>query len=910
MRTRARKLLLSLESPASTPGPLARYGVAVLAVLAALGARLALEPLLGAQVPYLIFTLGVLVAAGFGGRLAGLAATVLSMVVVAWFLLKLPEISVTVHPAATVGAIVLFAVVGCLISELTGRAREWHISVAQAAESLRRQADLINLSHDAIITTDSERRILSWNAGAGEMYGWTEREAVGKRVDEFLGTSGDTSTAQIDEILRRERQWDGELSHSARDGHQLFAHSRQVLVRDEENRPARILEINRDITESKRAQDAVRASDAQFRTLANGIPQLCWMANADGSVFWYNQRWYEYTGSTPEQMEGWGWQSVHKPEMLPKVLERWSASILSGEPFDMVLPLRGADGVYRPFLTRVVPVRDQHAKGARWFGTNTDISEQLKVEEIVRQASEQRRLALEAAKMGAWEYKLDTGEVIWDARYRAIIGIPAEGKVFYDEAIARIHPDDRKETEEAIQRALAGKNGGAYHREFRVVWPDGSLHSVESHGQAYFEGEADQRRAVRFLGAIMETTESKRGEARLRQSQKLESIGLLAGGVAHDFNNLLTVIMGNAGSAVSECPSCKYSQAVVTASERAAYLTKQLLAYAGKSQFVVRVFDLAEIVSKSRELLFASVPRRVRLSFNLANDLPMIEEDPINVEQILMNLVINAGEAILPRTDGQIEISTCAAEIDADTARRWSQTWDVVAGPYVCLQVKDNGSGIDESTLARIFDPFFTTKFTGRGLGLAAVHGIVRSSKGFIEVLSPPGCGTTFRVFLPASQKQGSTQVSLELTPSVKHNELRGLATILVVDDEEMVRKLTCFTLLHYGYDVLEAKDGRDALRVLADCSALPALVFLDLAMPVLGGDELVPILRKQYPGLKIVMTSGFTEDDARDGLASDNVVGFLQKPYSPAALVQMAEQALGTSSAQGSQILEFPRTA
>ncbi len=174
----------------------------------------------------------------------------------------------------------------------------------------------------------------------------------------------------------------------------------------------------------KRAEDARRETEAQFRTLADSIPQLCWMATADGAIFWYNQRWYEYTGTTPEQMLGWDWQSVHDPAALPRVLERWRASIASGEPFEMVFPLRGADGVFRPFLTRVVPVRGTDGKIHRWFGTNTDIGEQQKVEEALRFALEQQRLALEAADLGAWDNRFQTGEVFWDHACRNMFGSP------------------------------------------------------------------------------------------------------------------------------------------------------------------------------------------------------------------------------------------------------------------------------------------------------------------------------------------------------------------------------------------------------------------------------------------------------------------------------------------------------
>ncbi len=279
------------------------------------------------------------------------------------------------------------------------------------------------------------------------------------------------------------------------------------------------------------------------------------------------------------------------------------------------------------------------------------------------------------------------------------------------------------------------------------------------------------------------------------------------------------------------------------------------------------------------------------LSYNLSKDLPCLEADPTCVEQILMNLVVNAGEAMPPKAEGLIEIATTSVEVTPEMARLHSRTYDAGAGRYVCLEVRDNGDGMDESTASRIFDPFFTTKFTGRGLGLAALEGIVRTLRGFVEVRSSCGCGTTFRVFLPASDKV----LPMEQGSSARSEEPGGARTILVVDDEEMVRRLASRTLRRHGYEVQEAQDGKDALRALAESPKLPCLVLLDLAMPVLGGDELVPILETTYPGLKILMSSGYPEEEARKLSPSGSVISFLQKPYTGVVLVEKVARALAT---------------
>jgi PAS domain S-box-containing protein len=744
-----------------------RYGVAVIATLAALAVRQALDPVLGVHSPYLPFIASIIIAARFGGRGPGLACTALSTLGVFYFFVD-PRYTFALPSYQAAAGLALFVLVGVVISLLVGRLRDSLFSMARAEADLRRKKQLIDLSHDAIVSADSQRRITGWNAGATEMYGWTESEVLGKVIHDLLRTSNHTSAAGIDAILHREDRWDGELHHIARDGRRLVVESRQVLLRDDANQPAGILEINRDVTERKQA------------------------------------------------------------------------------------------------------------------------------EEETRLANEQRRLALESANMGTWSLDIASGKMSWDKRCADVFGFDdlAAGQIDYSALLARIHPDDRAAHDEAIRKATTDPSGGEYSCEFRILRPDGAVRWVASHGRVLSEGDDHSRRAIRLVGVGMEITERRQAEERLRQAQKLQSVGLLAGGVAHDFNNLLTVIMGSASLVLAERPSCEQTQAILSAAERAVYLTKQLLAYAGKGQIVVKVVDLTELVSQSSRLLSASVPKRVSLNFNLSKDLPFLEVDPSRIEQVLMNLVINAGEAISPRSDGRIEIATSSCEVTPAAARQHSKAYDVAPGAYVCLEVRDNGIGMDEATVAQIFEPFFSTKFTGRGLGLAAVYGIVRSSRGFIDVQSSRGAGTTFRVCLPASEKTHLT----EDAPGVSNQQSGGHSIILVVDDEEMVRRLACVALTSYGYEVLEAQDGKDALQVLAEAPFLPSLILLDLAMPVMGGDELVPILEQKYPGMKIVLTSGYPEQDARKGFQAGSVTGFLQKPYTVVTLAEKIGEVLGGS--------------
>jgi PAS domain S-box-containing protein len=304
---------------------------------------------------------------------------------------------------------------------------------------------------------------------------------------------------------------------------------------------------------------------------------------------------------------------------------------------------------------RWVHEKCEHLRGAdgallRSTGMVQDITERRLAEEKVLQASQLRHLALEATEMGAWDFRLDTGEVYWDGRCRDMFGVAAGEQIDYTEAISRIHPEDRAATDDAVKQAIAGDSDGAYQREFRVIWPDGSVHWVASHGRVYFEGQGRERRAVRFIGANMDITERKRTEENLRQAQKLESIGLLAGGIAHDFNNLLVGVIGNASLAQdmipSGSPALKMLSRIMDAGEQAANLTRQMLAYAGKGRFVLEPVNLSALVRSTSALMQSSISKKIDWQFQLRSAIPAVESDPGQMQQVLMNLVFNASEAI------------------------------------------------------------------------------------------------------------------------------------------------------------------------------------------------------------------------------------------------------------------------
>jgi len=385
-------------------------------------------------------------------------------------------------------------------------------------------------------------------------------------------------------------------------------------------------------------------------------------------------------------------------------------------------------------------------------------------------------------------------------------------------------------------------------------------------------------------------------EEHLRQTQKLESLGVLAGGVAHDFNNLLTGILGNASLALDTTdpghPNHAALEEVVTAAERAADLTRQLLAYAGKGRFFTRNIDLSDLVRQITNLLRTSIPKTVQLRLHLADALPPMEADVSQIQQIIMNLVINGAEAIGAHP-GTVLIQTAIQNVDEQYITTLAPAGHPLSpGDYVCLEVHDTGCGMDDDVQARIFDPFFTTKFTGRGLGLSAVLGIVRSHKGALKVYSTPGRGSTFKLLFPV----GTGNV-IEAAAGAPRPDVRGSGLILVVDDEATVRATAKLALDRHGYTVLVAENGREAVDIFGRHKGEIRLVLMDLTMPVMGGEEAVRRLKVLDPAVKVILSSGFNEVEAVQRFTGKGLAGFLQKPYTAAALAEKVKIVLGAGA-------------
>ena len=386
-------------------------------------------------------------------------------------------------------------------------------------------------------------------------------------------------------------------------------------------------------------------------------------------------------------------------------------------------------------------------------------------------------------------------------------------------------------------------------------------------------------------------SERKRFNERLQQVQKLESLGVLAGGIAHDFNNLLTGIMGNASLVLDELPPEGRQRAdlqkVVDATQRAASLTRQLLAYAGKGRFVIEPLNLSDVVRQISDLIQSSIPRTVALRLTLAPELPSIDGDAAQIQQLVMNLVINGAEAI-DDNGGTVTVTTTLRDVDQTYLEQSFGSSDIEPGEYVLLEVSDTGCGMDDTTLARIFDPFFTTKFAGRGLGLAAVLGIVRGHKGALRVYSVPEKGSSFKVLFPTTRKEAPARLSIRTEVN-----LQGSGTVLVIDDEELVRQIAKSALSRYGYTVLAAENGLRGVEVMRQNKDAVSLVLLDMTMPLMSGEETLHQIRTVSPGVPVLLCSGYHEVEFEQRFAGQGSAGFIQKPFTAVYLAERVKAAL-----------------
>ena len=527
-----------------------------------------------------------------------------------------------------------------------------------------------------------------------------------------------------------------------------------------------------------------------------------------------------------------------------------------------------------------------------------DLSHSKGIELQLRRKQGALELAIEAAGLGSWEYDLATDEMLWDARAKALFGLPEDVIVAHPGWIEALHPEDQAAARAQWDEAVRERS--RFSAEYRVIWPDGGIHSIMSVGQCAIDPATGEPHHV--AGVMLDLTERRRTEEHLQETLRMEAVGRLAGGIAHDLNNMLAAILGfsdllehNLGA---DDPRREDTRQISRAAERSAALTRQLLAFARRELIQPQMLDINTVVRHSRPMLSTLLGENVELSLQLSSQVHVVYADARQVEQTLVNLVVNARDA-MPQ-GGRVTIETKGVILDPDSRAAGELGDGAPSGSFAMLAVTDTGHGMDTATLQRMWEPFFTTKPSGQGtgLGLSSVYGSAKQSGGFVWADSEPGRGTTVQVYWP--QVRSAPEPLVEASGEL---EIRGGSeTVLIVEDESLVRALLVRALRSHGYGCLEARDASEALRMLEHDKAAVDLVITDVVMPGMSGGGLGDRLALLRPDLPVLYTSAYVDEDVIGRGLLEEGLPFLQKPCTPRELARKVREVLDRAASTRDQ--------
>ena len=635
-----------------------------------------------------------------------------------------------------------------------------------------------------------------------------------------------------------------------------------------------------DITERKQAEEALRESESRFRQLAE--------AAVEGIAFTEKGIFIDGNARIATML---GYE-------LQEMIGRPVADFIATESLSLVLGHLGEnyEMPYEHFLKRkdgsTFPV-ESHARMMMWRGTAMRVTSLLDISERRRTQEQLHKLSLAVEQSPASIVITDTkGNIEYvNPKFTEVTGYTREEAIGKNPRILKSGVTPQDEYKRLWDSIASGKEWrGEFHNKKKngeLFWEAASISPVKNRDNVI----------TNFVAVKEDITERKRAEDALRHAQKMESIGTLAGGIAHDFNNLLNAILGQStlaiGKLTKESPAKNHIEKSIKAAEKAANLTKQLLAYSGKGQFVNEEIDFNRLVEENAQLLEVSVPKATELRYVLDSSPLYVHGDAGQIQQIIMNLIINAGEAMGP-TPGTITLRTSRIQIEKNDAQFWKYTDTRLApGTYVLLQVIDTGQGMRPEVLSRIFDPFFTTKFTGRGLGLAAVLGIIRAHKGGVRIESEVGKGTTFEIILPLVKRSVKIDVPMrsDATPINGNGK-----TVLVIDDELSVLELLSDVFNDANFKVLQTHNPIEGINLYRKHQREISIVILDYSMPDMDGKIAFEKLVKIDKGVRVLLCSGYSEDEMKSGFGDIRPLDFIKKPYKPAELLERVSSIVGKS--------------
>lgn len=640
----------------------------------------------------------------------------------------------------------------------------------------------------------------------------------------------------------------------------------------------------------QRTTERLEASENLLRTVIESEPECVKLVAADGSLMQMNPAGLAMIEADSfEQVAGAQWEELIAPPWRP-AFRMLTGAVFRGEAGDLEFEIVGLKGTRRWLETRAVPLRDAQGSIVALLGVTRDVTARKRAESALRLSEARLAEAQRIAHIGSWDWDIGSGALWWSGETYALKGLSEEVQPTFEAFLAGVHSADRERVQRAVEEALV--DGRPYTVEYRLVRPDGTERHVHAQGLPQF----DEGRPVRMTGTVQDITDRKLSEQalrdsdeKLRQAQRIESLGQLAGGVAHDFNNLLGVIVGYAELLTKELPAGTRERVrldqILEAAQRAATLTRQLLAFSRRQVLQPVQLDLNAVVRAIEPSLARLLRADVELSVVTADGIGGVLADPGQLEQALTNLAANARDAM--PGGGRLLIETGRADLAQDDPRRPAFA---PVGSYGWVSVSDTGVGMDDATRARIFEPFFTTKGLGQGtgLGLAMIYGFVKQSGGFVDVQSAPGQGASFRIYLPRLEAR---PVVAESKPTPAST---GEETILVVEDEAALRELMREQLTERGYLVLQAGHGEDAIGVSERHQGAIDLLITDVVMPGINGRELAERLARSRPQMAVLYVSGYTHDALGPATAPLRApLELLPKPFTAEMLATKVRQLL-----------------
>ncbi len=755
--------------------------------------------------------------------------------------------------------------------------------------------------------------VWDWNARTNEVFfskqwkamlGYEEHE-IGNRLDEWDQRlhPEDREQAYADlnnHLAGRAPMYLSEHRLRCKDGSYKWILDRgKVIQWTEDGKPLRVIGIHSDITARKRAEEALEKERAFLRQVIDAVPGFVCVKNLDGRFDLANKALAEAYGTTVEQLSGKKDTDFIKNEEEVRQFLQDDREVIVRHQIKRIPEekITHANGQEHWLSTTKVPLLRQDGECSQLLAVATDITERKRAEAALRESEEKFRAFVETSNDWVWAMDKEGRHTYSNGRINDIIGYAPE-EILQFEAVDIVHPDDVAAAQALLDECISEKKGwDRFMLRFRHK--NGSYRWIESSAVPVLDSQGN---LTGFRGTDRDITDRIQAEnqriemeRRLLQAQKLESLGVLAGGIAHDFNNLLMAILGNLDMALMDMPPSTPAreciEEAIQAANRATTLTRQMLAYSGKGRFIMETMNLNAFLKDNAALFHSMAPKTATLDMQLEPASAFIAADQAQMQQIVTNLLLNAAEA-LGETPGRITLRTGTCVCGEDDLGKSRLDEKPPAGEFVFLEVSDTGCGMDEDALRRMFEPFFSTKFTGRGLGLAAVLGIVLGHKGAIFVNTAVCQGTTVRVLFPAIERVNAAKGGDSDTVSQVPPEPAS-RYVLVVDDEEAIRNLCAAFVRRLGYQVLTAADGEEALALFEQHQPGIVCVLLDLTMPRMDGVTAFKHLKRLDPRVKVILCSGYNEQEATQRFTREGLAGFIQKPYRLKALTEKLQHVL-----------------